>query len=242
MYFVTCSMNSHMKYRHIFFDLDHTLWDFETNSRQTLDDLYHVYNLQDRGVHSFDLFHKNYMAHNEKLWDRFRKGFIKLDDLRWKRMWLTLLDFKIGDQKLAEDMAKRFLDLLPTRKALFPYTVEILTYLTHKGYSLHLITNGFEQTQHNKIKISGIDHYFGEVITSEGSNYTKPDKEIFHYAFEKTKALPQHSIMIGDSIEADIQGGINAGIDQVYVNHLNIDATVQPTYTVYSLKELERIL
>jgi len=230
-----------MKYRHIFFDLDHTLWDFETNSRQTLEDMYQTYNLQEKGVYSFEAFYKNYMVHNEKLWDRFRKGFIKIDDLRWKRMWLTLLDFKIGDEKLALDMAKRFLDLLPTRKTLFPYTVEILTYLTNKGYSLHLITNGFEETQHSKLKYSGIHTYFGEVITSEGSNYIKPNKEIFHYAFQKTNALPEQSIMIGDSIEVDIQGAINAGIDQIYVNHLNIAAAIQPTYTVYSLKELETI-
>ncbi|HEX6426544.1 MAG TPA: YjjG family noncanonical pyrimidine nucleotidase [Niastella sp.] len=230
-----------MKYQHIFFDLDHTLWDFETNSRQTLEELFHSYNLQTRGVYSFELFYKNYMVHNEKLWDRFRKGFIKLDDLRWKRMWLTLLDFKIGDQKLAIDMAKRFLDLLPTRKTLFPHTVEILGYLTNKGYRLHLITNGFEQTQHSKLKYAGIDSYFIEVITSEGSNYIKPNKEIFDYAFQKTKALPAESIMIGDNVEVDIQGAINAGIDQIYVNHLNVAPTIQPTYTVYSLKELEDI-
>jgi len=230
-----------MKYRHIFFDLDHTLWDFETNSRQTLEDMYQTYNLQQKGVYSFEAFYKNYMVHNEKLWDRFRKGFIKLDDLRWKRMWLTLLDFKIGDEKLALDMAKRFLDLLPTRKTLFPYTVEILTYLTNKGYSLHLITNGFEETQHSKLKYSGIDSYFGEIITSEGSNYIKPNKEIFDYAFQKTNALPEQSIMIGDNIEVDIQGAINAGIDQVFVNHLNVAAAIQPTYVVYSLKELETI-
>jgi putative hydrolase of the HAD superfamily len=124
---------------------------------------------------------------------------------------------------------------------LFPYTVEILSYLTNKGYSLHLITNGFEETQHSKLKYSGIDSYFGKVITSEGSNYIKPNKEIFDYAFQKTNALPEQSIMIGDSIEVDIQGAINAGIDQVYMNHLNIAAAIQPTYTVYSLKELETI-
>jgi putative hydrolase of the HAD superfamily len=230
-----------MKYRHIFFDLDHTLWDFDANSRQTLEDLYQFYKLQTKGVHTFDIFFQHYTAHNEKLWDRFRKGFIKMDDLRWKRMWLALLEFKIGNEKLAREMAIRFLDLLPTRKLLFPYTVDILTYLTNKGYRLHLITNGFEQIQHNKLKYSGIDSYFIEVITSEGSSFVKPNKEIFEYAFQKTNALPQESIMIGDNVEADIQGGINAGIDQVYVNHLNIAPAVQPTYTVYSLKELENI-
>ena len=230
-----------MKYRHIFFDLDHTLWDFDANSRQTLEDLYLSFELQTKGVHNFESFFEHYTAHNEKLWDRFRKGFIKMDDLRWKRMWLTLLEFKIGEEKLARDMAARFLDLLPTRKLLFPYTVEILTYLTNKGYKLHLITNGFEQIQHSKLKYSGIDNFFIEVITSEGSSLVKPNKEIFDYAFQKAKALPGESIMIGDNIEADIQGAINAGIDQVYVNHLNIEPAIKPTYTVYSLKELENI-
>lgn len=231
-----------MKYQHIFFDLDHTLWDFEANSRLTLEDLYHTLQLADKGVHDFDLFHKNYLVHNEVLWDRYRNGFIKVDELRWKRMWRTLLDFKIGDEKLARDMGDRFLALLPSRTLLFPYTHEILTYLNDKGYKLHLITNGFEITQHHKIRNSGIDKYFVEVITSEGSNSLKPHKEIFEYAFQKTNALPAHSIMIGDSYEADIQGAINAGIDHVYVNHINASIPVQPTYTVYSLQELENIL
>lgn len=231
-----------MKYRHLFFDLDHTLWDFDTNSRQTLEELYHALSLKTKGVHDFDLFHKNYLVHNDKLWDRYRNGYIKVDELRWKRMWLTLLDFKIGDEQIARDMGYRFLDLLPTRNALFPYTVEILEYLRTKGYQLHLITNGFEKTQHQKLKNAHIDHYFMEVITSEGSNSLKPHKEIFDYAFLKTNAKPEHSIMIGDNIEVDIQGAMNVGMDQVYVNHLNLEAGIKPTYTVYSLKDLEKIL
>ena len=230
-----------MKYKHLFFDLDHTLWDFETNSRLALQELYDAMALEAKGVNSFDRFHKNYLVHNDKLWDRYRNGYIKVDELRWKRMWLSLLDFKIGDEMLAREMGNRFLELLPTRKTLFPYTVEILEYLTNKGYHLHLITNGFEQTQHKKLQNSGLDKYFIEVITSEGSNSLKPHKEIFDYAFEKTKAIPAQSIMIGDSIEVDIQGAINAGIDQVYVNHLRVDPGIKPTYTVTSLKELEKI-
>lgn len=230
-----------MKYQHLFFDLDHTLWDFEANSRKTLADIYEEMTLSTRGIHDFDLFHKNYLVHNDKLWARYRNGYIKVDELRWKRMWLTLLDFKIGDEKLARQMGERFLDLLPSRNLLFPHTIEILEYLKNKGYKLHLITNGFEKTQHSKLKNSGIDKYFIEVITSEGSNSLKPHKEIFDYAFQRARALPQHSIMLGDSIEADIQGAINAGIDQVFVNHLNAEADVNPTYTVYSLQELESI-
>lgn len=234
-----------MKYRYLFFDLDHTLWDFEANSRQTLDELYRSLNLAEKGIHDFELFHKNYLVHNDKLWDRYRNGYIKVDELRWKRMWLTLLDFKIADEPLAREMGVQFLELLPTRKILFPYALEILDYLATRNYQLHLITNGFEKTQHSKLKYSGLDKYFGHVITSEGSNSLKPHKEIFEFAFQKTGAAPEHSIMIGDTMDVDILGAINAGIDQVHVNHLSDKVELinaqKPTYTVYSLKELEEI-
>lgn len=230
-----------MKYRHIFFDLDHTLWDFDTNSRETLQELYSTFRLEEKGVNNFDLFHKNYLFHNEVLWAQYRKGIVKVDDMRWKRMSLTLIDFKIVDECLAREMGVQFLHLLPYRKTLFPHAIEILQYLTDKSYQLHLITNGFELTQHNKLKHSGLDKFFIEVITSEGSNSLKPNKEIFDYAFMKVNARCNECIMIGDSMEADIQGAINAGIHQVYVNHLNVQPSIQPTYMVYTLKELEKI-
>jgi putative hydrolase of the HAD superfamily len=229
-------------YCHLFFDLDHTIWDFEANSKQTLLQLYQDLNLKEKGIDEFEKFYKNYLVHNDKLWERYRNGFIKVDELRWKRMWLTLLDFKNGDESLAREMGNIFLELLPTRKILFPYTMEILNYLTQKKYQLHLITNGFEKTQHSKLKNSGIDKFFKEVITSESSNSLKPHKEIFEYALLRTGAKKKESIMIGDSIEVDIRGAMNAGIDQVFVNHLsNNNHEIKPTYTVYSLKELEDI-
>jgi len=153
-----------MKYKHLFFDLDHTLWDFEANARITLLELHDVLRLEERGIDDFDLFHKNYLAHNEKLWERYRNGFIRQEELRVKRMWLTLLDFKIADDKLAKEMSIRFLELLPTRTILFPYAKEILQYLKDKNYKLHLITNGFEKTQHSKLKHSGLTIFFKEII------------------------------------------------------------------------------
>lgn len=234
-----------MKYKHLFFDLDHTIWDFEANSRQTLEEIFHLLQLEGKGVNDFNLFHKNYLAHNDRLWERYRKGEIKVDELRWKRMWLSLLDFKIADESLSRLMGIHFLDLLPTRKILFPYTLEILDYLAANKYQLHLITNGFEKTQHSKLQNSGLDKYFIEVITSEGSNSLKPHKAIFDYAFQKTGANPAESIMIGDTIDVDILGAMNAGIDQVHVNHVTKEPVSVndrlPTYTVYSLKELETI-
>jgi putative hydrolase of the HAD superfamily len=234
------------EYRHLFFDLDHTLWDFEANAHATLTDLYTTLELQSRGVHDFHLFYRNYLSHNERLWERYRNGYIKQDDLRVKRMWLSLLDFKIADEKLAKEMSVRFLEMLPTRTILFPYTREILQYLVDRKYVLHLITNGFEKTQHSKLKYSGLNEYFQEVITSEGSNSLKPQVEIFTYALKKAGAVAEESIMIGDTVEVDVLGAYNAGIDQVHVNHLTREVVpfrdkLTATYTVYSLQELEAI-
>lgn len=233
------------RYKHLFFDLDHTLWDFEANARATLAHLYEDLQLEQRGVHDFELFYRNYLVYNEMLWERYRNGHIQQQELRIKRMRMALLDFKIADEALAEKMNVQFLDLLPSRTNLFPHCVEILDYLTEKKYQLHLITNGFEKTQHSKLKYSGLAGYFKEVVTSEGSNSLKPNREIFDYAFQKAKANPEESIMIGDTIDVDILGAINAGIDQVHVNHLtkqpeSINGKL-PTYTIYSLKELEVI-
>jgi putative hydrolase of the HAD superfamily len=138
-------------------------------------------------------------------------------------------------------MSFDYLDILPNKKSLFPYTMEILDYLKAKGYQMHLITNGFESVQFKKIENSNIAPYFKEVITSEASNSLKPNKEIFEYALQKSNAKLEESIMIGDNQSADIQGAINIGMDSVFVNHINAVPTVPATYTITHLKELENI-
>jgi len=231
-----------MKYKHLFFDLDHTLWDFDANAKATLLQLHLDLRLVDKGIHDFELFHKNYLQHNEKLWARYRNGQIKQDELRIKRMWLTLLDFQIADEDLTRQLSELFLQLLPTRTILFPDTKEVLQYLTEKSYQLHLITNGFEKTQHAKLKHSGLAGFFKEVITSEGSNSLKPQKEIFEFALNKTGAAVKESIMIGDTLDVDILGAMNAGMDQVHVNYNNAEQDIKPTYTVKTLEELKHFL
>jgi len=240
-------LSSAITYKHIFFDLDHTLWDFEANAKATLQHLYTTLDLATRGVDDFERFYRNYLLHNEKLWGRYRNGFIRQDELRIKRMRLSLLDFKITDEPLAETMSRAFLDLLPSRTLLFPHAIEILDYLSNKGYVLHLITNGFEKTQHSKLKYSGLTHYFNAVITSEASGSLKPKPEIFTYAFEKAGAMPAESVMIGDTLEVDILGARNAGIHQIHVNHISQEIEPLsdgsfPTHTVFSLLELKNIL
>lgn len=230
-----------MKYKHLFFDLDHTLWDFDANARQTLEQLHIDLKLVDRGIANFDEFYENYLLHNEKLWARYRNGYIKQEELRIKRMWLTLLDFKVADETLARQLSEMFLQLLPSRTLLFPDTIEVLNNLRNKNYQMHIITNGFEKTQQGKLKNSGLEKYFEVVVTSESSNSLKPKPEIFDYALRQTQASVDESIMIGDSMEVDIAGARSAGMDQVHVNFNNQEQEFKPTYTVHALKELERI-
>ena len=229
------------KYKTIFFDLDHTIWDFETNAKLALQDLYST-DLQARTNAAFDDFFDRYSFHNTELWSQYEKGLIPVEELKWKRMSRTLLDFKIGDEVLSRAMSKQFLEILPTKKAIFPYTFEILDYLKNKNYGLHLITNGFIDVQTKKLEHSGLFKYFDEMITSERSDSLKPKPEIFEYALKVTNTNAEESIMIGDNQHADIGGALNVGMDAIFVNHINEPIKVTPTFIITHLKELENIL
>lgn len=231
-----------MTYKHIFFDLDHTLWDFETNARETLLELYSQFNLSGKGIESFPEFHERYSFHNDILWERFRKGYISRDLLRWKRMFVTLLDFRIADEPLSREMGKKFLEILPTRTHLFPHALEILDYLGSKNYPLHLITNGFELTQQQKLDHSGIARYFTHMITSEKAGTLKPHRGIFDFALKKVHISSGETVMIGDTYEVDIIGAMEAGMDQVWFNPAGYIPVIKPTYTISSLQELTGIL
>jgi putative hydrolase of the HAD superfamily len=229
------------KYNHLFFDLDHTLWDFDVNAKISLADIFEEFELHKKTDVKFDKFYEKYLRHNKILWERYQNGFINAEELKWRRMWRTLLEFKVGDEVLSKALSARFLEILPTKKELFPHAVEILNYLKERNYTLHLITNGFEKTQWRKIQNSNIDHYFTHMITSEASNSMKPEKEIFDYALKKANATVAESIMIGDNQSADIKGGIDAGMDTIFVNHINEESTLNPTYVITHLKQLEQI-
>lgn len=229
-------------YHDLFFDLDHTLWDFETNSKETIRDLFITHRLHETVTGDFDFFFEKYSFHNKRLWHRYNHGFIKQEELRWKRMWHALLEFKLGDETQAKKLSAEYIEILPSKKALFPHTDEVLTYLVNKKYKLHLITNGFEQVQWRKLENAQIARYFSTVITSETACCLKPNKEIFDFAIGKAGCCYNESIMIGDNLDADILGAMNAGMDTIFVNHINEETTLKPTYTIYQLKELEDIL
>ena len=228
------------KYKHLFFDLDHTLWDFDKNSEASLKTLYHEYELAKLGISDFDELFRAYNIHNDKLWERYRNGYIKRDELRWKRMWLMLLDFKVADTALAHELSTAYLEILPTQTLLVPYAKEILEHCKGR-YEMHLITNGFETTQRLKLQYSGISRYFKQMISSEKSNSMKPHRDIFDYALKATNATVEESIMIGDAVDVDILGAINAGWDTVYYNPNKLPHNRKPTYEIGHLQELVTI-
>lgn len=228
-------------YKHIFFDLDQTIWDFESNSRETLMELSIKYDFAAKGITSVDHFLEEYFPINERLWDDYRKGLVDKHTLRYGRFEETLKKFHIDDKVLAGNVANDYTSMAPLKTNMFPNTLEVLDYLKQK-YALHIITNGFEEVQYIKIKNCRIDHYFDQVITSERAGFKKPDVRIFEYSMNITKSMAANSLMIGDNMEADIIGARNAGIHQVYFNPSGQKHSESITYEIRNLKELMSLL
>jgi len=232
-------MNSN-KYRHVFFDLDETLWDFKRNSLEVIHELIDQYRLEERGIKK-DFFVSRYNHHNDHFWDLFGKGQISRNELRIVRWKTTLGEFKIHDEAIAKLLSEQYLQLLPAKKNLHDATIEILNYLKPK-YSLHIITNGFEEVQLQKIMASGIAPYFTHIITSERAGSQKPNKEIFRYAFEIANATVAESIFIGDSVEADIMGAKAVAMDHVLFNPERLPHDEDVQLEITSLTQLRTIL
>ncbi len=233
-------MNSKL-YKHLFFDLDKTLWDLKTNSFETLKDIYSKHLQPILNGNNFDVFQKIYEYNNNVLWDGYRKGLVKKDALRTERFALTLKEFGIKNEELVESMAVDYIRLSPLKKNLFPYTQEILEYL-HLKYKIHIITNGFKEVQYLKLNHTGIIKYFTEVILSEETGFMKPDKNIFLYSLNKAGANANESLMIGDDFEVDIKGAESVGMDQVLFNPEKTINNETATYKITSLIELKDIL
>jgi len=229
------------QYQHIFFDLDHTLWDFETNCRKTLLQLYDDYALADFKLFSQDDFYKKYRYINHRYWTLFAMGKVTQDELRKGRFEQTFVKLGVKRNQIPADIGEAFLELCPQQSAVFPFTHEVLQYLKQK-YKLHIITNGFSDVQHIKMASAGIDVYFEEVITSSCINIQKPDKRIFLHALERANTTKEQSLMVGDNLEADVLGAKAAGLDQVFFNPEKRKHQHKPTYEISCLSNLMQIL
>jgi putative hydrolase of the HAD superfamily len=228
-------------YKHIFFDLDHTLWDFERNAEETKREMFGALKLKSLGIESYEAFREKYVPINQALWALYRDDKIEKDDLNFRRFYDTLVVFGIDNRELGFAMAKSFIEGITSKTYLFPFTRELLEYLYHK-YPLYIITNGFEEVQYGKLKNSDLGKYFTRIITSEAAGSKKPDADIFHYALELAGATASESLMIGDDLEVDMAGARQLGIDQLYVNHDRKLHTDPVTMEVFSLDEIMGLL
>ncbi|MGD9977843.1 MAG: YjjG family noncanonical pyrimidine nucleotidase [Bacteroidales bacterium] len=227
-------------YRHLFFDLDRTLWDFEQNKVDALRDIYFDYQL-DIAFPNILTFIDTFTRHNDYLWDKYIKGELSKDVLRFKRFEITLNDYGIDNQRLAKTIGDEYLKIMPLKTALVPGTRDLLEYLGKK-YKLHIISNGFNEVQLPKLQRCHIDHYFEWVVTSEIAGYHKPDPRVFGYSLSKANAKKEESLMIGDDLNVDIVGAKKFGIDQIYFNPGNVPHKLKITYEVNSLSEIMKIL
>jgi len=203
-----------MNIKHIFFDLDHTLWDFESNSKNTFE---HIFKDKQIGVEIED-FSLCYKPINQKYWKLFREDKVSKEKLRYGRLKETfeVLDYAIDDD-LINVLAEKYIENLSNFNKLFSGTIDILNYLKPK-YNMHIITNGFEEVQHRKLENSSILPYFKHIISSEKVGAKKPNPKIFHYALEIANAMSEESIMIGDNFEADILGARSVGMHTIFCN------------------------
>ncbi|NOX47058.1 MAG: noncanonical pyrimidine nucleotidase, YjjG family [Chlorobi bacterium] len=229
------------KYKHIFFDLDHTLYDFERSTFETLSELCDKYNLTDKGIPVFKYFYNRYLEINDRFWGQYRKGKIEKPFLNVERFHVTFQEFGIDDRDFAGKFATEYVENAPLKNTLFPGAHETLEYLQDK-YILHLITNGFEEVQEKKLNTTGLRKYFKTITTSEEAGVKKPDPAIFHYALSKAGAVPEESLMIGDNLEVDILGAKNVGMDQMFFNIEKTPHNGKITFEISELIEIRGLL
>tara|TARA_R100001369_G_scaffold21881_7_gene39893 strand:- start:22765 stop:23454 length:690 start_codon:yes stop_codon:yes gene_type:complete len=222
---------------HVFFDLDHTLWDFDKNSALTFGQILKEENIE----LSLPDFLATYVPINIEYWAKYRNDLVSKEALRVGRLKdsFAALEIQVSEVTI-DNLSNKYIEVLPGFNHLLEDTLEILEYLKPK-YKLHIITNGFEEIQHSKLSNAKILNFFNSITTSEEAGVKKPHIDIFTKALNKSNALPSNSIMIGDSYEADIDGAINAGLKAIFFDYYNKKDKVQVPQ-IQKLNELRRYL
>ncbi len=228
-------------YKHLFFDLDHTLWDFDRNSAECIAELFDTFQLADVGISSSDEFSRHFIAINQQLWADYDKNLIEHGYIRQHRFPMVFRALGVDESAVHADLNTEYLRLLPKKTHLLESARELLDYLSGR-YTMHIITNGFAEIQAMKMASSEIGHYFTNIVTSENANAKKPDPLVFQYALELSSASVSESLMIGDNYEADIMGAKSIDLDTVFYNPARQSVSNPPTYDIGHLKELMAIL
>ncbi|WP_162340901.1 YjjG family noncanonical pyrimidine nucleotidase [Cyclobacterium salsum] len=228
-------------YRHLLFDLDHTLWDYDSNVRDSLTELYTQHRLADLGGSSFEVFFHAFQATNLELWDQFNSGQVDRDQLRAIRFQKVFTKARLATSQIPKSLEDDFISLTSSKAKVMDQAIEILQYLGEK-YDLHIVTNGFNESQYAKLKASDLERHFKVIVTSESSGFRKPDQRIFAHTLREIGTISEECLMIGDNPNSDIQGAKNAAIDQVHFNPGNIQSPVPATFTIRHLSELKDFL
>ena len=203
----------------IFFDLDHTLWDFDKNSEMAFDRIFK----NNFGEIKIDDFIQKYVPINQECWRLYQNDEITHQELRYNRLKYSFdaLNYSISDENI-DQIANDYIEFLTDNNYLFDGAIEVLEYLKPK-YKLHIITNGFAHVQTKKINNASLGGYFSTITNSELAGVKKPNSIIFDYAVNLAQASKESSIMIGDDFDADVNGALNAGLDAIFFNVRNID-------------------
>lgn len=232
-------------YKYLFFDLDHTLWDWDANASETLFEIYDHYDLAKYGVVSQETFRDVFFQENNKLWKDLDTGKIDKFFLRNNRFRIVMqaarANMKSVKEDLLVDMNATFLNDCSKKKRVMEGAFEVLDFCRGK-FDLHIITNGFEEIQSLKLAHSGLDQYFDKIITSEKAGHKKPSPGIYHYALKHTGAKLDESLMIGDNLGTDIKGARDFGMDQVFYNPTRINHSDEVTKEIGSLTQLIELL
>ncbi|MEA4978827.1 MAG: YjjG family noncanonical pyrimidine nucleotidase [Petrimonas sp.] len=230
-----------MKYKNLFIDLDDTLWDIHRNGKECLEEIYSDYGY-DRFYPTFDDYYNVYMPSNHHLWNLYRLGEIRKEELIVERFLVPVREFGINDAEYAKSLSDDFLERTTRKTRLIDGSIELLDYLRPK-YRMHILSNGFREVQFKKIENSGLQPYFDKIILSEDAGVNKPHPDIFTYALKNTNSRRNEALMIGDSWEADIAGAQKSHIAQIWFNPADISSDgLEPTYTVKTLAEIKEIL
>lgn len=229
------------RYKHLFFDLDHTLWDYTSNSREALIEMYSQLNLEGIFKNSGNLVN-TFRQYNEWVWGEYKNDRMTKSVLRTRRFELTLEEFGVSDSEFAIRMNNAFLEIMPYKTALVDGAWELMEYLESKSYKMYIVTNGFTNTQIEKLSSSKLNQFISKMFSSEQIGYNKPKPQIFEWALKSANARKAESLMIGDELVADVSGARKFGIDQVYYNPLALPHTEDVTYEIRSLLELKGIL
>lgn len=223
--------------KHIFFDLDHTIWDFDRNAQETLLELFEHYKLHELGLNSPDDFIRTYTENNHLLWSKYHLGQISKETLRAERFSKTFIQLGIHPDHIPHQFEDDYVRLSPRKTNLFDGAKKVLDYLQNK-YTLHIISNGFKEATLAKMEGSDLNPYFKNVIISEVVGVNKPDKAIFEYALNRAGAKKEESIMIGDSIEADIRGAQEFGMKAIFFNPANKEKPQDVEWQIFHMEDL----